>query len=70
MSKNKPMRKYKSVKGLITDTTNMKPMPGVVTLRVTSDKIGKSLSLQCANVMIQIPLEPVEDTIQLIEEVE
>ena len=63
------MRDYreKDVMGMIVDIT--KPMPHFcnVTVRMTSDKKGKSLSLAAANVMIQIPLEEVEDIIRIAE---
>ena len=36
-----------------------------VTVRMTSDKIGQSLSLQAFNVMIEIPLESVRDIIRV-----
>lgn len=38
-----------------------------VTVRMTSDKVGKSLSLQAGNVMIEIPLEQVTEIITLTE---
>ena len=38
-----------------------------VTVRMTSDKIGKSLSMQAGNVMIEIPLEQVKEIITLAE---
>lgn len=38
-----------------------------VTVRMTNDKVGKSLSLQAGNVMIEIPLEQVTEIITLTE---
>lgn len=38
-----------------------------VTVRMTNDKVGKSLSLQTGNVMIEIPLEQVTEIITLTE---
>ena len=38
-----------------------------VTVRMTNDKVGKSLSLQAWNVMIEIPLEQVTEIITLTE---
>lgn len=38
-----------------------------VTVRMTNDKVGKSLSLQAGNVMIEIPLEQVTEIIMLTE---
>ena len=36
-----------------------------VTVRMTNDKVGKSLSLQAGNVLIEIPLEQVTEIITL-----
>lgn len=41
--------------------------PCKVTVRMTSDDIGQSLSLQTADTMIQIPLEAVKDIIKIAE---
>ena len=38
-----------------------------VTVRMTSDKVGQSLSLQAFNIMIQIPLDAVADIIKITE---
>lgn len=38
-----------------------------VTVRMTNDKVGKSLSLQAGNVLIEIPLEQVTEIITLTE---
>lgn len=43
----------------------LRKMP--VTVRMTNDKVGKSLSLQAGNVMIEIPLEQVTEIITLTE---
>lgn len=40
-----------------------------VTVRMTKDKVGASLSLQAGNVMINIPLEQVTEIITLTERV-
>lgn len=55
----------KTVKGMIFDIHRPFPQVGDVTIRMTSDRIGQSLSLQCANIMIEIPLEPVADIIKV-----
>ena len=57
----------KTVKGMIADIT--KPVPAFrdVTVTMTNDKVGQSLSFQCANIMIEIPLESVSDIIRLVE---
>lgn len=63
------MRDYreKSIKGCIFDLTSNVLMPKAcdVAVRMTSDKIGQSLSLQAYNVMIEIPLESVRDIIRV-----
>lgn len=57
----------KTVKGMIADIT--KPFPAFrdVTVRMTHDKAGQSLSLCCANIMIEIPLESVSDIVRVVE---
>ena len=64
--KNRDYRE-KTIKGMIFDIHKPFPQMGQVTVRMTSDKIGQSLSLQCANIMIEIPLEPVSDIIRVPE---
>ena len=62
------MTKAKDVKGLIFTDSKMANV--TVTVRVTSDAIGKSLSLTAANhVMIEIPMEPVSRLLKINEEV-
>lgn len=53
----------KDVNGILTDGKMFKPT--TVTVRMTRDKRGSSLSLNAYNVMIQIPLEQVEDIIRI-----
>ena len=55
----------KDVKGMITDGHRF-TMTNVV-VRMTSDTRGKSLSLNAGNILIEIPLEEVEDIIVLAE---
>lgn len=59
----------KTVKGCIADGSDPLPIPKLcdVTVRMTSDKLGQSLSLQAYNVMIQIPLESVREIIRVSE---
>lgn len=57
----------KEVKGILCEAEHMKYIPTNVTVRMTSDKLGQSLSLSAFNVMIEIPLEEVEDIIVLAE---
>lgn len=58
----------KEVEGVIGDIRAMlAPKRCKVTVRMTSDKKGKSLSLQAYNILIEIPLESVADIITLAE---
>lgn len=58
----------KTVKGLFFDTTfGIKMRATPVTVRMTSDKIGQSLSLSAGNYMISIPMEQVRDIIKVSE---
>lgn len=63
------MRDYreKTVKGVIFGGGHMFPKACKVTVRMTSDARGQSLSLQAFNVMIEIPLEPIKDIIKVTE---
>ena len=55
----------KTIKGMFYDRGKLKP--DNVTVRMTSDDIGQSLSLQTADTMIQIPLEQVAGIIKIAE---
>lgn len=59
----------KDVKGLIIDESNLIPLPKKcdVTVRMTSDKVGQTLSLSAFNIMISIPLESVREIIKVSE---
>ena len=59
----------KTIQGCIIDGSKPIPLPKRcdVTVRMTSDKTGKSLSIQAFNVMIMIPLEKVTDIIRVAE---
>ena len=63
------MRDYriKEVTGLIFDVNEMKPKKCMVTVQITSDNIGKSLSLAAYNILIKIPLESVSDIIKVAD---
>ena len=65
------MRDYreKDIKGCIIDGSKPMIMPRKcdVTIRMTSDARGQSLSLQAFNIMIEIPLESVRDIIKVTE---
>lgn len=66
------MRDYreKDVKGMIA-VWNPRRIPtfthDTVTVRMTSDDKGESLSLQARNILIEIPLEQVRDIIKVTE---
>jgi len=55
----------KTIKGMFYDRGKLKL--DNVTVRMTSDDIGQSLSLQTADTMIEIPLEQVADIIKIAE---
>ena len=59
----------KTIKGCIFDICQIPTLPRKcdVTVRMTSDKIGQSLSLCAYNVMIEIPLEPIADIIRVAD---
>ena len=64
------MRDYreKDVMGFIGDTSrSLFPRPYEITVRMTSDENGQTLSLAGANVLIGIPLEEVADIIKVAE---
>ena len=59
----------KTIRGFIGDSTkSVIPKPCQVTVRMTSDKHGATLSLQGFNVLIGIPLEEVAEIIKVVEE--
>lgn len=65
--KNRDYRE-KDVMGFIGDMSkSLFPKPCRVTVRVTKDSNGATLSLAGANVLIGIPLEAVEDIIKVVE---
>ena len=56
----------RTVNGVIFNGSQMAEAP--ITLRATSDKLGKSISLSVDGlVMLQIPLEPVLDILDIVE---
>ena len=60
--------RMKTVRGFIgDDTKSVIPKPCQVTVRLTADKRGQTLSLQGFNVMIGIPLEEVSEIIRISE---
>lgn len=64
------MRDYreKDVMGFIGDTSkSLFPKPYEITVRMTSDENGQTLSLAGANILIGIPLEEVADIIKVVE---
>lgn len=66
--KNRDYRE-KDVMGFIGDTSkSIFPKPCRITVRVTRDSNGETLSLAGANVLIGIPLESVEELIKVVAE--
>lgn len=63
--KHKRDHREKDVFGMLVNGISIKPCEVVV--RMTSDNIGQSLSLQAGQIMIQIPLEQVADIIKVVE---
>ena len=63
------MREYrkKEVTGFISDIRTPVMSSCNVTVRMTSDDIGQTLSLTGANILIGIPLEEVADIIKVVE---
>lgn len=64
------MRDYreKDVNGFIGDSSkSIFPKPCRITVRMTKDKRGATLSLQGFNVLIGIPLEAVADIVKVVE---
>lgn len=58
----------KDVMGFIGDTSKtIFPKPCRITVRMTSDKKGQTLSLAGANVLIGISLEQVAEIIKVVE---
>ena len=65
--KNRDYRE-KDVMGFIGDISKtIFPKPCRITVRMTSDKTGQTLSLAGANVLIGIPLEEVKEIIKVVE---
>ena len=64
--------KLRTIKGVIwLDSKNgLRAANALVTVRVTADKIRKSLSLTVEDMglMIEIPIEPVEDMVEVKDE--
>ena len=66
MSKMRDYRE-KTVKGVVFGGGFKLPTACKVTVRMTSDARGQSLSLQAFSLMISIPLESVKDIIKVTE---
>ena len=65
------MRDYreKTVDGYVFNGTDVHPVMSFrpVTVRMTSDERGQTLSIQAENVMIGLPLEAVRDIIKVAD---
>ena len=57
--------KMRTVDGIKVTKTGMEFAP--VDVRVTADKLGKTMSLAMGDVMIIIPIEPVSDRVRIGE---
>lgn len=69
-NKEERMEDYreKDVMGFIGDMNkSVFPTPCRITVRMTADKRGKTLSVAGANILIGIPLEAVEDIVKVVE---
>lgn len=67
------MRDYreKDVMGFIGDTSkSIFPKPCRITVRMTSDEKGQTLSLAGANILIGIPLEEVKGIVKVVNKEE
>lgn len=62
------MRDYreKTVSGFVSNGTQLAPCP--VTVRMTADDYGQTLSLQSPGYQIGIPMEAVADIIKLVSQ--
>jgi hypothetical protein len=61
----------KDVMGFIGDTSrSLFPRPYEITVRMTSDENGQTLSLAGANIVIGIPLEEVKDIVKVVNKAE
>ena len=61
------MTKAKTAIGY-TSSRNNPLRRSVITVRVTSNEMGKSLSLENGTIMLQIPIEPVADILKWVLE--
>lgn len=65
------MTKTKDVKGIMwhNKNGNMYARPATITVRVTSDEHGKSLSLadEREGVQLLVPLEPLADMLEVVD---
>ena len=57
----------KTVDGFIADVRDVTPHMCKVAVRMTSDRLGQTVSLQAANIIIGIPIEAVTDIIKVVE---
>ena len=58
----------KEIEGCIFDISrSIMPKKCKITVRMTNDAVGQSLSLSAFNIMLEIPLEQVKEIIQVTE---
>lgn len=61
----KSIRKIRTVNGIVSDGNKFVGAP--ITVRVTADHIGKSIALSVDGlIMLQIPVEPVSDILNIV----
>ena len=57
----------KTVEGIIFGGHGFSFKKCNVTVRMTSDQKGQSLSMQAFNILVEVPLEPLKDIIKVAE---
>lgn len=65
------MTRTKDVKGLIVNgVPPFVPMRSTLTVRVTADEVGETLSIadESAGIMLMIPVEQVKDMVKVVKE--
>ena len=63
------MKNYKVIDGFIGDMSkSIIPNKCKVTVRLSDDRLGQTLSLSAYNVLIGIPLEPIKDIVVVADD--
>lgn len=61
------MKYQKDLQGLSCNMRTMMMHKGNVTVMITSDELGKTMSVSDGNTMITIPLEKISDVVRIKE---